>query len=81
MLANRLKCVLTEVISCNQSTFVPNWFITDNIMVSYKVMHFLMRKTKGRHMYGVLNINKSKAYDQMEWVYLNAILCKMGFAD
>lgn len=38
MLANRLKYILSKIISCNQSAFVPRQLITDNIMVSYEAM-------------------------------------------
>lgn len=44
MLANRVKGILTELVSETQSTFVLGCLITDNIMAAFEVIHWLMRK-------------------------------------
>lgn len=46
MLANWLKLVLDTVISDPQSAFVPGRAITDNILISTEIMHFLKRNGK-----------------------------------
>ena len=48
VLANILKTVLPIVISKNQSAFIPGRVITDNIMIAFKVCHYLRRKRQGR---------------------------------
>lgn len=45
VLANRLKVVLGNLVSDTQSAFIPERLISDNIMVSFEVMHYLKRKT------------------------------------
>lgn len=48
VLDNRLKTILTILISENQRAFIPGRLIMNNIMVSYEVMHFMKRKTQGK---------------------------------
>jgi hypothetical protein len=47
MLANRLKCILPEIIGENQSAFVSSCLITDNILIAYECIHAIKRK-KGK---------------------------------
>lgn len=79
VLANRLKTVLNSVISDNQSAFIPGRLITDNIMISYEVMHYMKRKKDGKTGWMALKLDMSKAYDRVEWGFLEAMLIKIGF--
>lgn len=47
VLANRMKPMPDKVISPNQSAFIPGHLISDNIMISFEVLHYLKRKRKG----------------------------------
>jgi hypothetical protein len=80
VLANRLKGLLDEVISSNQSAFVMGRLITDNVLVAYELTHFLFNKRKGTEGYMSLKLDMSKAYDRVEWDFVESMLCKMGFA-
>ena len=53
VLANRLKPILSTIISENQSAFVLDRLITDNVLVAFEIMHYLKKK-KGRErkLYG-----------------------------
>ena len=46
MLANRMKMVLGSIISNSKSAFVPGRAISDNVLISAEIMHFLNRNDK-----------------------------------
>ena len=48
VLANRLKAVLPQIISENQSAFLSKRLIIDNILVAFEIMHYLNHKRMGR---------------------------------
>jgi len=81
ILANRLKTVLPQCISDNQSAFVPGRSILDNAMVAIEVLHFMKAKTRGEDRHVALKLDISKAYDRMDWNYVMAVLHKLGFHD
>lgn len=79
MIANRLKHILVVIISPNQCAFLPERFKTDNIMVAYEVLHTIGTRQKGKLGNMASKLDMSKAYDRVEWKYLEVVLRKLGF--
>jgi hypothetical protein len=78
VLANRLKSILPEVISGNQSAFVPGRLITDNVLSAYELSHYVMNKRGGKEGFVAVKADMSKAYDKVEWKFLEEMMKKMG---
>ncbi|XP_058180015.1 uncharacterized protein LOC131298548 [Rhododendron vialii] len=68
-----------KIISPNQSAFVPGRLIQDNVLVAHEAFHFLKLKKKGGDGYMGLKLDFNKAYDRVEWDFIEDLLKKMGF--
>lgn len=79
ILANRLKPILPLIISENQSAFIGDRQISDSILIAHEVMHSLKNRHNGKQGWVALKLYMAKAYDPIEWVYLEAVLRKFGF--
>lgn len=78
VMANRLKVCLPHLISDKQSAFVEGRLLTDNALIAFEINHYMKRRTQGVNGV-VLKIDVSKAYDRLEWCFLEHMLYKFGF--
>ncbi|XP_059436383.1 uncharacterized protein LOC132169350 [Corylus avellana] len=79
VLANRLKKILPHIISLAQSAFIPRRLITDNILAAYETLHTMHTGMRGKKGFMAIKLDMSKAYDRVEWRFLEALMRKMGF--
>lgn len=79
-MTNRIKGVICELIGPEQSSFVPERQIMDNIVVYQEVLHS-MRKKKGKKGFMAIKIDLEKAYDRLSWQFIEDTLREAGFND
>ena len=53
--------------------------IFDNIMVAFETLHYMINYCSGNIGYMALKLDMSKAYDRVEWQYMEKVMEKMGF--
>jgi len=53
--------------------------ITDNVLVVYEIMHFLKQKRGGSDSFMAAKLDMSKAFDRVEWIFVEKVMRKMGF--
>ncbi|KAL0796652.1 hypothetical protein Bca101_068029 [Brassica carinata] len=78
VLADRLKQWLHLIISENQTAFIPNRLITDNILIAHELLHSLNTK-KLKQPFMALKLDISKAFDKVKWKYINEVMKGLGF--
>ena len=78
-LANHLKKLLPSIITKPQFAFTKDRLIFDNILVAFDTLHCLQRYKVGTHGYMAIKLDMSKAYDRVDWGFLEEIMRKMDF--
>ena len=74
--AKRLKSVLPSLISEDQTGFMANRYIGDNIRLIYDLISYLYRKNKPGLL---LCLDFEKAFDSVDWKFLFKVLRAFGF--
>ena len=75
----RLKDLLPDIVTENQSAFVLGRLITDNALIAMEVFHSMKYRNKSRKGIIAMKLDMSKAYDRVEWGFLRKLLLTMGF--
>lgn len=78
-IVNRLKSFLPEIISAEQSAFVPEHQISDNVLLAFEHMHVISKRKSGFEGLMAIKFDMSKAYDRVEWVFLQWVMQELGF--
>ena len=81
VLANRLKKLLAFVVFENQSAFQARMVITNNILMLFETLDYIKHQQYGKSGFMTLKRDMNKAYDRVEWFFMEILLKKMGFHD
>lgn len=81
ILANRMKLLMARIISEHQRALVVGRLIQDNIMIAHEAFHYLKNKRKGKRVEIAVKIDMNKAYDRLEWGFVEEVMRRMGFGE
>jgi hypothetical protein len=76
--ANRLKCVMGNLISKCQSAFLPQRQILDGVLVLNEIIDLATRRKDTCLLF---KVDFEKAYDTVSWRFLERMMEKMGFSE
>nr|GEU58932.1 hypothetical protein [Tanacetum cinerariifolium] len=77
ILSNRIIEGIEEVVSDNQAAFMPGRRISINILITQELMHSYHRNCGPSRC--VFKVDIQKAYDAVDWSFLETILGQFGF--
>ncbi|XP_074301459.1 uncharacterized protein LOC141632849 [Silene latifolia] len=76
-LANRLKLVISSIVSESQQAFVPYRLMSDGCLITHEIMHYLNKTKKGSVSYAALKLDMHKAFDRVSWQFLIVVMKKI----
>ena len=74
VLANHLKTLLPTIVTEHQLAFTKDRLISDNILVAFETLHCMHKHNSGTSGFMALKLDMSKAYDKVEWVFLEDLI-------
>lgn len=79
LLTRRLQPLLPNLISDHQSAFVKGRSISDNVLITHEILHYLQHSGAKVRCSMAIKTDMSKAYDRIEWEFLQNVLIRFGF--
>lgn len=79
VLANRIKAVLHDLISNNQTAFIPGRLLVENVLLATELVQGYNHKNISQR--GMLKVDLKKAFDSVHWGFILNTLKAMNFPD
>jgi exonuclease III len=77
-IAQRIKKVLPSLVNEDQTGFIQGRYIGDNIRLIYDMIDYLNKKNRPGLL---LNIDFEKAFDSLNWGFMQKVLKSVGFGE
>jgi hypothetical protein len=78
VIANILSLVASKLIRHSQTSFLPGCYILEGVVILHETIHELQRKKQSGI---ILKIDFEKAYDKVNWPFLQQVLRMKGFPE
>lgn len=78
ILSLRLNPLLHKLVSINQSNFVKERLIIENVLLAQKIIHNISQVNKGGNI--IIELDMAKAHDRMSWFFVISVLRKFDFS-
>lgn len=78
-MVHRIKPLIPDLISYNQGAFVPGRKVTDNVIVAQELIASFKRKKKSNFGWMMIKIDLEKAFDKLNWNFIQSTLHAFGF--
>nr|XP_025635614.1 uncharacterized protein LOC112729665 [Arachis hypogaea] len=75
----RLRGIIDKIVSLTQSAFVSGRLTQDNIVIVQETIHRITSKGKEATKDLAIKLDMNKAYDRMEWKFIEEALKAFGF--
>lgn len=77
IITNHLKPLMKDLVGPNQASFIPEWDIRGNIVLTQELIHSYNRK-KGKKETLIAKINLEKTYDRVDCGFLEKLMTEIG---
>jgi hypothetical protein len=78
VIVNRIKPLMTFLVTNNQCSFVPGRHTVDNIIVAQEVIDSMRNLKRGRKGFMVTKVDLEKACDRLNWDFIRETLVLAG---
>lgn len=78
ILIERMKKLMGMIVSPNQEAFVEGHSIAENMIIAQEIVHKI-KKHKNKNGLMLIKVDLKKAYDRLEWGFVERALNVWGF--